>query len=83
MHYLQRFFFMIKEKFDLSGSCGIVTGASRGIGRAMAEGLAEMGADLVISARNTGDLDRARQMNLAGSEGVLYRFLPICCGTMT
>ena len=38
---------MIKEKFSLINKHGIITGASRGIGRAMAEGLAEMGADLV------------------------------------
>lgn len=45
---------MIKENFSLTGKRGIITGASRGLGRAMAEGLAEMGADLVIVAR-TGD----------------------------
>jgi len=48
---------MLKEKFSLAGKRGIITGASRGLGRAMAEGLAEMGADLVIAARGMGMLD--------------------------
>ncbi len=34
--------------FDLSGKTAIVTGAARGLGAAMAEGLAEHGADLAI-----------------------------------
>ena len=37
----------------------LVTGASRGLGRALAAGLAREGYDLILDARNTGDLDAA------------------------
>lgn len=50
---------MLKEKLSLAGKRGIITGASRGLGRAMAEGLAEMGADLVIIARDQMKLEEA------------------------
>jgi len=39
----------IFQKFDLTGKTAIVTGASRGLGRAMAIGLAEAGANIVIT----------------------------------
>ncbi len=41
----------IRELFDLSGKTAIVTGGSRGIGKEMAEGLAEAGASLMLCAR--------------------------------
>ncbi len=44
--------------FDLQGRVAIVTGGSVGLGRQMAEGLAEMGANLVLCARKE---ERCRQ----------------------
>jgi NAD(P)-dependent dehydrogenase (short-subunit alcohol dehydrogenase family) len=41
----------IRELFDLSGRVAIVTGGSIGLGRQMARGLAEMGANVVLCAR--------------------------------
>lgn len=41
----------VKELFDLSGRVAIVTGGSRGLGREMAEGIAEAGASLMLCAR--------------------------------
>lgn len=48
---------MIKEKFDLSGKVAIVTGASKGIGEAMARGMAEFGAKVVVSSRKQAAVD--------------------------
>jgi gluconate 5-dehydrogenase len=47
----------IKDLFDLSGRVAIITGGSRGIGKEMAEGLAEAGAKLVLCARRPEWLD--------------------------
>jgi len=41
----------VKEMFDLSGRTAIVTGGSRGLGKEIAEGLAEAGAKLMLCAR--------------------------------
>ena len=43
--------------FDLSHKKALVTGASKGIGRAIALSLAEQGVDLVISARTKAELE--------------------------
>jgi 2-deoxy-D-gluconate 3-dehydrogenase len=46
---------MILDQFKLDGKVAMVTGASRGLGRAMAIGLAEAGADLVLVASSSAD----------------------------
>jgi 2-deoxy-D-gluconate 3-dehydrogenase len=46
---------MILDKFKLNGKVAIVTGASRGLGKSMAIGLAEAGADVALVASTSTD----------------------------
>ena len=54
--------------FDLHGRSALVTGGSKGLGLAMARGLAEAGADVVICSRHEGALLKARD-TIAGGTG--------------
>ena len=56
--------------FDLTGKVAIITGSSRGIGRAIAEALAEQGAKVVISSRKQDACEEvAAAINAAHGEG--------------
>jgi gluconate 5-dehydrogenase len=65
-----------RELFDLNGKVAIVTGATRGLGRAMAHGLADAGADLVITGRRQEPCETAAK-ELATRTG--RRVEPIAC----
>ncbi|ABE58485.1 glucose 1-dehydrogenase [Chromohalobacter israelensis] len=47
--------------FDLTGKTALITGSSGGLGYAMAKGLAEAGARVIVHGRNTEKLEQARQ----------------------
>ena len=56
---------------DLAGQVAIITGGGRGLGRAVAEQLASMGAAVVIASRNAPELDEvANAIKRAGGRAL-------------
>ena len=63
---------MSTQLFSLEGKTAIVTGASRGIGRAIALGFAEAGADVALAARSEGDLETlAKEIDSIGRKALV------------
>ncbi|WP_020655157.1 SDR family NAD(P)-dependent oxidoreductase [Massilia niastensis] len=58
---------------DLTGKTAIVTGSTRGIGHAIAAGLARTGADVVITGRKQDDVDRALASLRSAAPGARVR----------
>jgi NAD(P)-dependent dehydrogenase (short-subunit alcohol dehydrogenase family) len=58
---------MALDIFKLAGKTALVTGGTKGLGKAMARGLAEAGADVVISSRHENELRPALDEILAGT----------------
>src|SRR5713226_115995 len=56
------------DLFNLKGKVALVTGGSKGLGKAMARGLAEAGADVVISSRHENELRPALEEILRGTD---------------
>lgn len=52
---------MINPLFDISGKRALVTGSSRGIGKALARGLVESGCTVILNARGRGALEATRE----------------------
>lgn len=57
----------LQKIFDLGGKVALITGGSKGLGKAMARGLAEAGADIFISSRHEDELRKALDEILAGT----------------
>lgn len=58
----------LQERFGLSGRVALITGSSKGLGRAMARALGRAGARVIVNGRNAGAL--AAVVDAFASEGI-------------
>jgi len=65
----------VLERFRLDGQAALVTGAASGLGAAFARGLAQAGADLVVTSRQRERLDET----IAAIERLGRRCVPVVC----
>jgi NAD(P)-dependent dehydrogenase (short-subunit alcohol dehydrogenase family) len=66
----------VLDRFDLTDKVVVVTGGSRGLGRAMVQGFAEAGADVVISSRK---LDACEALAREVEATTRRRAFPVAC----
>ncbi len=63
----------VRELFDLSGKTALVTGGGRGLGRHLALGLAEAGADVFVASRKLASCEAvAREIEKLGRRGAAF-----------
>ena len=62
------------QLFDLTGQTALITGASMGIGFALARGLGQAGAKVILNARNVETLENAA--NTLRDDGITVDTLP-------
>ncbi|HRT71491.1 MAG TPA: SDR family NAD(P)-dependent oxidoreductase, partial [Syntrophales bacterium] len=66
----------LSELFSLKGKTALITGGGRGIGKFIATGLAEAGADLIITSRKMKNLEATAE-EVSATYGV--QVLPVAC----
>src|SRR5215813_12146147 len=74
----------VLDSFSLAGRTALVTGASRGIGRSLAQALGEAGAQVAVTARTIGPAEQAaRELRDAGIESAAYALEVTDAGQVT
>ena len=66
---------MYEKLFDLTGKVALVTGGSRGLGKAMARAYAEHGANIMVCSRNAAELEAAAKEIGDGLPGVRVEWM--------